>query len=149
MLLRKTIAAVATSVTAVSAAVGCTNCTNESPDPYVLVPAPWSLKGDVYTTFLLPGFGIDLDGKLPEKAWSPLERADPRTKLGKFVGKLGTIQLVRYTESPVGPYDEMYIVPGFFEYENEGKVERNVRISRIYVSQKYSVWNARQSKCTQ
>ncbi|KAK4498336.1 hypothetical protein PRZ48_010994 [Zasmidium cellare] len=140
MLWQTTITALAASLTAVTA---CTNCTNESTEPYTLAPAPWTLKGTIYTTFLLPGVGILLDGKLPNKAFPPLERQYPESIAGKFVGTLGTIQIIRYTESPVGPYDEMFIIPGFFEYENEGKVERNVRVSRIYVSQKYCVWNAR------
>lgn len=62
------------------------------------------------------------------------------------MGKIGMIQVLRYTESPVGPYDELLIIPGFFEYENEGEKEEGVRVSRIYVSQKYTCWNGRVSK---
>jgi len=73
---------------------------------------------------------------------------------GKFLGGLGMLQLIRYTESPVGPYDELLIVPGTFAYEKETiegervKVEkkRNLRITRIYVSQKATCWNGRTSE---
>ncbi|CAK4032721.1 Hypothetical predicted protein [Lecanosticta acicola] len=135
--------AFAALLASVVAEPGCNNCTNESTDPYVLVPAPWTLKGTIYSTFLLPGLGVPLDLTLPNKTFPPLERQYPNSTAGTYVGEIGIIQLVRYTESPVGPYDEMFIVPGFYDYQRGGKTERNLRISRIYVSQKYSVWNAR------
>ena len=28
------------------------------------------------------------------------------------------VQIIRHTESPVGPYDELVLVPGEFEYES-------------------------------
>lgn len=60
------------------------------------------------------------------------------------------IQIIRYTESPVGPYDELILSPGFHEYtvEENGKriKKKNARITRIYVSQKYTCWNGRKSE---
>jgi hypothetical protein len=63
------------------------------------------------------------------------------------------IQVIRYTESPVGPYNELLIVPGYFEYESKDLDEhgnkikkRNVRVSRIYVDSKYTCWNGRKSE---
>lgn len=146
MLLRNSLPILAGSLTAVSAYIGCDNCTNESTEPYKLAPAPWNLTGTIYTAFLLPGLGVSLDGDLPKKAFPPLEREHSDPAKGDFVGLIGTIQVVRYTDSPVGPYDEMFIIPGFFDYEVNGQTERNLRVSRIYVSQKYCVWNARKSK---
>ena len=145
LLLRAIVALLATSLTAQA----CTYCVNESPEPYTLELAPWTLKGTIYSFFLLPGVGIPLDNVLPNKAFPPLERQYPVSTAGDFVGLLGQIQIVRYTEGPVGPYDELLIVPGFFDYEDAGQRKRNVKISRIYVSQKYSVWNARQSESFQ
>ncbi|KAL9534840.1 hypothetical protein SMMN14_01386 [Sphaerulina musiva] len=125
----------------------CTNCTNESTEPIEPAPAPWTLKGDIYGIFLLPGLGLPLLGASPEdlpvKAFPPLERKYQASIAGEYVGKIGMIQVLRYTESPVGPYDELLIIPGFFEYENEGEKEEGVRVSRIYVSQKYTCWNGR------
>ncbi|GIZ38210.1 hypothetical protein CKM354_000163300 [Cercospora kikuchii] len=142
-MLFKSVLAAAACIGFVAAEPGCNNCTNESPDPYVGVPAPWDLKGDIYTFFLLPGLGIPLDNQLPKKAFPPLERQFPSAVEGDYKGTLGMVQIVRYTESPVGPYDEMFIVPGYFEYDRDGKKKRGVRVSRIYVSQKYPVWTSR------
>lgn len=64
------------------------------------------------------------------------------------------VQIIRYTSSPVGPYDELLVVPGYFEYERDredGKggvrveKKKNARITRIYVSQKETCWNGRAS----
>lgn len=60
------------------------------------------------------------------------------------------LQFIRYTDSPVGPYDEMIVVPGGFEYEREDEggrrvKKRNPRITRIYVSQKDTCYNGRKS----
>jgi hypothetical protein len=63
------------------------------------------------------------------------------------------VQIIRYTESPVGPYDELVLVPGDFEYEsneldNQGKRKKksNLKVSRIYVSQENTCYNGRKSK---
>lgn len=62
------------------------------------------------------------------------------------------IQIIRYRESPVGPYDELAILPGTFEWSREGPdgqrtTSRNLKISRMYVSQKHTCYNGRASKC--
>lgn len=122
----------------------CNNCTNESPEPIVRVPGPWELHGTIYSFFLLPALGISLDGQLPKKAFPPLERENPSAIAGDFQGLLGMIQIIRYTDSPVGPYDEFLLIPGFFGYNGpDGSQESNVRVSRIYVSQKYTARNGR------
>lgn len=62
------------------------------------------------------------------------------------------VQIVRYTETPVGPYDELVFIPGDFDVpvlngtggEGEGvkkKVRKNTRITGIWVSQKETCWN--------
>ncbi|EUC39830.1 hypothetical protein COCMIDRAFT_110435 [Bipolaris oryzae ATCC 44560] len=116
---------------------------NNSTAPIELAPAPWTLKGTVYSITYVP-----LSTKLPTKAFAPLERQYASAVEGEYIGILGQIQIIRYTDSPVGPYDELLIVPGFFKYNHttpSGKVEerKNVRVSRIYVSQKYTCWNGR------
>ncbi|KAI8944686.1 hypothetical protein F4801DRAFT_193319 [Xylaria longipes] len=113
--------------------------------PIAPVPAPWQLRGTVYVVSF-----FSKAGKLPDHAYSPLERgstyASPAAS-GKHRGGVSQFQVIRYTESPVGPYDELIICPGFFNYETEKdgrrKVKKNARISCIYVSQKYSCWNGR------
>jgi len=59
---------------------------------------------------------------------------------------------LRYTDTPVGPYDELMIAPAEHEYVvEEGKNgetkrrRRNQRITRIYVSKKESCYNGRLS----
>jgi hypothetical protein len=114
--------------------------TNDSPEPIERVPAPWTLRGDIYGATFVPLTG------LPTKAYPPLERQYVSEAYGKFIGGIGMIQVIRYTESPVGPYDELLIIPGFFNYDGPNGPRKNVQITRIYVSQKYTCWNGRTSK---
>lgn len=56
------------------------------------------------------------------------------------------IQLLRYTETPVGTYDELALLPGAFdtpvgEKRRGGKMKQNSRITAIWVSQKVTCWN--------
>ncbi|KAK7951353.1 uncharacterized protein PG986_007081 [Apiospora aurea] len=115
--------------------------------PIVLVPAPWKLKGTIY----MISFWAQAS-KLPDFAYSPLEAesdfSDP-AQSGEHLGGISQFQIIRYTESPVGPYDELIVCPGFFKYQTEEngqvKTKRNARITRIYVSQKYTCWNGRKN----
>jgi hypothetical protein len=83
--------------------------------------------------------------------YAPLEQNSEFSK-GEFLGGIGMVQIIRYAESLVGPYDEMLIAPGFFKYEVEGKdgavqvKKNNARITRIYVSQKETCFNGRTRK---
>ncbi|MCJ1282288.1 hypothetical protein MMC26_001611 [Xylographa opegraphella] len=104
---------------------------------------PWTLKATVY----MFAFHVPSKQPLPAFAYSPLESQSAFSSSSKFCGGLGSVQVIRYTESPVGPYDEMLLVPGNFEYEASegGKVarKRNLQVSRIYVSQKLTCYNGR------
>lgn len=59
------------------------------------------------------------------------------------------IQLIRYHDTPVGPYDEMILCPGSFEYPDPSSSssskskKKAMRITRIYVSQKETCFNGR------
>ena len=120
----------------------------EDAQPFTAVAPPWKLKGTIYMVSFWNTAGV-----LPDFAYSPLEGsssfADPAAS-GRHQGGLGQFQVIRYTESPVGPYDELIVCPGFFSYERaeQGvvKTKKNARITRIYVSQKYTCWNGRKSK---
>ncbi|KAK5630611.1 hypothetical protein RRF57_006326 [Xylaria bambusicola] len=130
----------------------------ESNEPIVPVPAPWKLKGTVYFLSFWTNKASSAKGKrndgLPTIAYSPLEAASPFANpaiSGEHLGGLSQIQIIRYTDSPVGPYDELIVCPGYFEYEKDvskgrTKKTKNARITRIYVSQKYTCWNGRTSK---
>lgn len=122
------------------------------------VPAPWKLKGVVY---LFPFWTNKSDIAKANEAgitYSPLEAnsAYASAESGQHIGGMSMIQIIRYRESPVGPYDELILAPGFHEYvveeedeeEDDGKrvKKKNARITRIYVSQKYTCWNGRNSE---
>jgi hypothetical protein len=120
------------------------------------VPAPWKLKGTIYVFFFWTG--KDAVEQNRDFMYSPLEAgsAYAAPEGSQPLGGASTVQIIRYTESPVGPYDELILVPGFHEYtvDADGKKgqeprrikKRNARITRIYVSQKYTCWNGRKSE---
>ncbi|KAJ7754591.1 hypothetical protein B0H16DRAFT_1722771 [Mycena metata] len=103
-----------------------------------IAPAPWKLKGRSWI-FLVPG--LSTTSSLPA-GWSSAFQADALSSGGEFIGGLGLIQIVSYTESPVGPYDELIYVPGRWKY-SDGK--KAFRITQIYVSTKESTLNGRKN----
>ncbi|KAJ3577232.1 hypothetical protein NPX13_g3339 [Xylaria arbuscula] len=121
-------------------------------DEHILpVPAPWKLKGTIY---FLSFWTSKRNDELPTVAYSPLEATSSFASAvtsGQHIGGLSQIQIIRYTDSPVGAYDELIICPGYFAYEKQDgkgiiKKLKNARITRIYVSQKNTCWNGRASK---
>ncbi|KAF6800972.1 hypothetical protein CSOJ01_12106 [Colletotrichum sojae] len=121
----------------------------EEDGPIKHIPPPWDLKGTSYMfMFWIPSSHAR---NLPSDiAFSPLEAQSTfanSSKSGSPQGGLGTIQIHRYSSSPAGPYDEFILSTGVYIYavENNGKrrEKRNMRISRIYVSQKTACWNGR------
>ncbi|KAM7183559.1 hypothetical protein V8F33_013504 [Rhypophila sp. PSN 637] len=128
--------------------------TYSNEDPLVLAPAPWKTKA---TAYMIPVWtSSSTASNLPSMAYSPLEAASPfaSSAYGKAQRSMGMIQLVRYHETPAGPYDEMVLVPGLFSYpvERTDKNGNSVkgtktarRITRIYVSQKHTAWNGRRN----
>lgn len=68
------------------------------------VPAPWTLKGTIYY-FMIPITEKDAVTLSSEKdfLYSPLE-ANSSFANHELVGGSATVQVVRYSESPVGPY---------------------------------------------
>ncbi|KAF3939678.1 hypothetical protein ABW19_dt0205616 [Dactylella cylindrospora] len=58
-----------------------------------------------------------------------------------FHSFLGMIQVVRYTSTPVGPYDEILYIPGHFSTPHS--TSPRYRITNIYVSKPESVYNGR------
>ena len=111
------------------------------------VPGPWKCKIQAYVIAW-----YSTSKELPSIAYSPLEAkssfASPES--GRPVGGLYNFQIVRYLESPVGQYDELLIAPGAFAYPVEAdgkrKEKKNMRITRIYVSQRDTCYNGRYSK---
>ncbi|GKT65215.1 LOW QUALITY PROTEIN: hypothetical protein ColTof4_07600 [Colletotrichum tofieldiae] len=135
------------SLLAIFAGPSLAQWNNNSSAPIDLAPAPWTLKGTVYSVTFVPP-----SADLPTKAFPPLERQFASAIEGEYLGLLGMIQIIRYTESPVGPYDELLIVPGFFKYNHtdatDGRVEEktNVRVSRIYSKVYMLEWENKYSR---
>jgi len=91
-------------------------------------PAPWSLRGKGY--ILIYKFKRDFveqHGNVPDFLQ------------GHYDGGFGSVMLVDYHESDVGPYGELLFIPGKFDCRGK----KLNTISRIYVSSQESVVNGR------
>ena len=127
------------------------------PETIPAVPPPWKLKGTIYS-FMMYASRKDVDILTQKKTflYSSLEAGSSFSD-GAFLGGLAMVQIIRYTESPVGPYDELVMAPGQFQYEVENEIENgrkgiekksNLRITKIFVSQPQTCWNGRASEST-
>lgn len=103
-----------------------------------VAPAPWVLKGRSWT-FILSG--LPKTSSFPA-GWSSEWQAEAEAAGGEFIGGQGTVQVISYSESPVGPYDELVYAPGKWKYADGTK---GFRVTRIYVSSKDSTWNGRKN----
>jgi hypothetical protein len=66
-------------------------------------PAPWLLRGEGYMIFYrFSRQFVEQQGHVPPEL------------AGRFDGWLGSVMLVHYSESPVGPYRELLFMPGHF-----------------------------------
>ena len=94
--------------------------------PAIVAPPPWALTGNGYL-FLghFPQAFVEKYGFLAD-----YQRA-------AYDGWIGSVMFVDYHDTPVGPYQELLFIPGFFKL---GK-QRTFSISKIYVSTYESVWN--------
>jgi hypothetical protein len=113
----------------------------QSSPPFAIAPPPWDCKCDSYWLLYYH------TGPLPDHAYAPLEASSPDCcgpTTGEFKGGFANIQIVHYHETPVGPYDEMVLIPGYFEVppDKDGvKRGSNIRTTRVYVSQKDTTFN--------
>lgn len=117
------------------------------------VPGPWKLKASAHIFFMY-NTSNDIKNLNESFIYDPLE-ANSKFTAGKHVGGLSAVYVLRYHDSPVGPYDEMMVVPGFHEYEKpvmkgDGTThlvtKKNLRVTRIFVSTKESCYNGRRSE---
>ena len=76
---------------------------------------------------------------LLDHAYAPLEAstwADPKQS-GEFRGGIALLMIVRYRDTPVGPYDELLIVPGQFDVPgSKGKNGKPLSLLRSALSHK-------------
>lgn len=106
--------------------------------PPTLCPPPWSTRNEAYWLLLW------LSSPLPADIYDPLEASHTACTTTGFKGGLGMIQIVRYTDTPVGAYDELLIIPGNFDVPGGSqKGKGRMRITRIYVSQQETTFNGR------
>lgn len=121
-----------------------------SPPPDVSpAPPPWTLKTKLYL-FITPLKPVNpeepvLQG-LPPGSYTSSENVHPSALAPingapQWKGGLTSAVLVRYEDSPVGPYDELImVVDGFSNPHEKGT---SGRITNIYVSSRQSIWNGR------
>lgn len=89
-------------------------------------PAPWTLQG--YGYILLYRFGTDF-----------ANQQAPEFLANKAIPGFGSVMLVNYQTSNCGPYGELLVIPGKYQYSQKNKHT----ISKIYVSSQASVDNGR------
>ncbi|KAF9014013.1 hypothetical protein BDQ17DRAFT_435593 [Cyathus striatus] len=103
-----------------------------------VAPPPWKLKGRLWS---FPLSSLSRTSSFPAGFSAPYE-ADALASGGEFIGGPGSIMIVSYTESPVGPYDELLYIPGRWKYRDG---QEGFRITRIYVSTSASTMNGRRN----
>lgn len=87
-------------------------------------PPPWQLEGSGVVIFFPANKKRVLDlGMLTSE------------DSAAYRGGIGAVMLVRYTQAPCGPYDELLYIPGLFDYKGRSYQ----RISKIFVSSEASV----------
>ncbi|KAI9925099.1 hypothetical protein MW887_006507 [Aspergillus wentii] len=107
------------------------------------VPAPWlGTKGEAFFSVALMSASKGLSPGTYGRLEANSSVADPEIS-GEFAGGFGLCMFVRYTQSPVGPYDEVLWAPGYFKVPATGK--KRERITNIYVSSVDSVYNGRRN----
>lgn len=89
-------------------------------------PAPWTLQG--YGYILLYRFGTAF-----------ANQQAPEFLANKAIPGFGSVMLVNYQTSNCGPYGELLVIPGKYQYDQKNKHT----ISKIYVSSQASVNNGR------
>ena len=113
-----------------------------TPFPIPHFPPPWTNK---CTAYVLPFYNSASSGLPLHTAYAPLEARTPafsaQKEAGTYKGGLGLVQIIRYSETPVGAYDELVILPGAFgDAKGKGK---DLRITGIWVNLEASLWNGR------
>ena len=93
-------------------------------DPDRSYPAPWTLTGE----------GI-IFPVLAKKDYNREHAFLDESEKQQYRGGLGSVRLVNYHSSDVGPYQELLYIPGNFRYQGRSYK----RVSKIYVSTHISV----------
>ncbi|KAB5590446.1 hypothetical protein CTheo_6109 [Ceratobasidium theobromae] len=114
------------------------------PEGFTEFLPPWSLEAEAWWIF--PSIPLSWQSKkLPRGALDPLESDRLEDLQATYMGGLGSVQLLRYHTSPVGPYDELLYVPGKMKYKVGNSTISGLSITRIYVSSPASIVNGRRN----
>ncbi|QRV80601.1 hypothetical protein RhiJN_08616 [Ceratobasidium sp. AG-Ba] len=116
------------------------------PEGYQEALPPWTLEAEAW--WILPPVPTPWQTKeLPRGAIDPFEEGRYRDFQATYTGGLGTIQLIRYHRSPIGPYDELLYVPGNITYKTGANSSiSGLTMTRIYVSTTASIINGNTPK---
>ncbi|KAK4690871.1 hypothetical protein P7C71_g6016, partial [Lecanoromycetidae sp. Uapishka_2] len=110
-----------------------------------LAPPPWTCKA---TAYVLSWYNSASAGLPIDIAYDPLEANDPSFSseghVGTYKGGLCMAQVLRYSETPVGSYDELALLPGFWTGV-QGSKKKDSRITGIWVSQEATLMNGRRN----
>ncbi|KAI0657992.1 hypothetical protein C8Q70DRAFT_253278 [Cubamyces menziesii] len=103
-------------------------------------PAPWTVQAWWFVTSL--GHRPDAGETLPISYFPSQETHlyKHSTEKDAFRGGRGSVTLIRYTDTPIGSYDELSIAPG--EFTNPFG-QQSHRVTRAYVSSLEAVVNGR------
>lgn len=121
--------------------------TSSTSAPLLIAPPPWKCKA---TAYVLSWYNSASAGLPLDIAYDPLEARDPsfssEGNAGTYKGGLCMAQILRYSETPVGTYDELAILPGFWTGVGaEGSKKKDSRITGIWVSQETALMNGRRN----
>ncbi|KAI9035294.1 uncharacterized protein KD926_003766 [Aspergillus affinis] len=110
----------------------------EQATKFLDAPSSWNhARGQIFICCAKPS-----SGKLVPASYHDLEK-DTYFSQQEFTGGLQVCVIVRYTESPIGAYDEVLWIPGTFKLP--GPDHETYRATRAYVSTVDSVYNGRKN----
>jgi hypothetical protein len=119
--------------------------------PPAVIPPPWVFKTKLYlfTTTVKPDDREDplLQGLRPG-SYHPEETIHPSALAPvkgspQWGGGMSNVVIVRYEDSPIGPYDELISsTDGFVNPFEKGT---SARITNIYVNSRKSIWHGRKN----
>lgn len=112
-----------------------------------LAPPPWTCRCSAY---LLPFYNSASSGVPLGIAYDPLEANatsfSSQKNAGTYKGGLCFAQIIRYTDTPVGSYDELAVLPGYFNGVGPNREKKkDLRITGIWVSQETTLMNGRKN----
>lgn len=110
-------------------------------------PPPWTCK--VSATYIIPFFHSASTPFPKDIAYDPLEAKtasfSSEDEAGKHAGGLCFAQIVRYSDTPVGPYDELLYLANFAGAGPYKTEKKSLRITGIWVSSRETCMNGRRN----